>query len=459
MSQVAVSELESRYRDAFPRSAELYQQGCDVFPSGVTHDGRYLKPFPVFVERSAGGRKYAVDGQELVDCWSGHGALLLGHAFPAVVEAVQKQMERGTHWSACHELEIEWARRVIDMIPSAEMVRFTSSGTEATLMALRVSRIVSGRQKVVKLAGHFHGWHDQLSPAAEPPHGDDQYAMPGITTAVHNDLVVVPPNDIEAMERAIEAHQPACVILEPTGGRWGIVPIRGEYLQALRDVTRKHGVLLIFDEVITGFRVSPGGAQLLYGVTPDLTTMAKILAGGLPGGCLGGRRDLLQAIAFDNPLGKKMKHPGTFNGNPLSAVAGIAALDAIRDGEPCQRANETAKAIRAGLNELFERKDCPWIAYGDFSFVKIHPEWRGARPGDDSFIPFDNDYQQLDAKRGQTLTHAFRCALLLGGVDWMGWHGMINAAHNEDDVRTICAAFEQAIDLLRRDGFTQSTNG
>jgi len=252
-------------------------------------------------------------------------------------------------------------------------------------------------------------------------------------------------------DRAIIRHQPACVILEPTGGRWGAVPIRGEYLRQLREVTARHDVLLIFDEVITGFRVSSGGAQLYYDVTPDLTTMAKVLAGGLPGGCLGGRRDLMQAIAFDNPYGRKMKHPGTFNGNPLSAAAGIAALDAIRDGEPCRRANDTARAIRAGLNDVFTRKSTTGVAYGDFSFVKIHPDFPGQRSMDDSFIPFGNDYRQLDSKRDQKLSHAVRCALLLGGVDWMGWHGMINAAHDDQDVSQICEAFEQAIDLLRAD--------
>lgn len=454
MSQTTISQLEQRYRDTFPKSARLYEEGCRVFPSGVTHDGRYLTPFPIYVERSSGSKKYTVDGQEIVDCWSGHGALLLGHAFPPVVEAVQRQMERGTHWSACHELEIEWAHRVIDMIPSAEMVRFTSSGTEATLMAVRVSRIATGRQKIVKLAGHFHGWHDQLSPAADPPHDNGGYTTPGVTEAVSEDLVVVPPNDITAMEQALIEHQPACVILEPTGGRWGIVPIRGEYLRQLREVTERHGVLLIFDEVITGFRVSPGGAQLHYGVTPDLTTLAKILAGGLPGGCLGGRRDLMQVIAFDNPLGKKMKHPGTFNGNPLSAVAGTAALDAIRSGEPCDRANEISRQIRAGLNDVFARKSAPWVAYGDFSFVKIHPAYDGPPSTDDDFLPFDNDYQRLDQKHDQAFSHAFRCAVLLGGIDWMGWHGMINAAHDEQDVDRICQAFDQAIDLLRDAGLT-----
>lgn len=452
MSQAVAARIEARYRDQFPRSAELYRRGCEVFPSGVTHDGRYLQPFPIYVERSAGGCKYAVDGQEIIDCWSGHGALLLGHSYEPIITAVQQQMARGTHWSACHELEIEWGERVIDMVPSAEMVRFTSSGTEATLMALRVARIVSGRSAVIKLAGHFHGWHDQLIPGADPPHADHEYATPGVTEAVYGDLVVVPPNDLEAIEHAIVEHRPACVILEPTGGRWGVVPIRGDYLRGLREITSRHGVLLVFDEVITGFRVAPGGAQEAYAVTPDLTTLAKILAGGLPGGCLAGRRDLMEVIAFDNPLGRKMKHPGTFNGNPLSAVAGIAALDAIRGGVPCERATATARLIRARLNELFTRRSANWVAYGDFSFVKIHPDYSGDRPDADEFLPFGNDYMQLDRKHPAALSHAFRCALLLGGVDWMGWHGMINAAHTDAHVDRIVEAFDGALEMLRGDG-------
>lgn len=451
MSLVATPTLQQVYAERFPSSARLYPRAKRIFPSGVTHDGRYLEPFPVYVERAAGSKKWDVDGNELIDYWMGHGALLLGHSYPAVVEAVQKQVELATHPGACHELEIEWGELVRKLKPSCEMVRFTNSGTEATLMAIRIARIVSGRNKVVKFIGHFHGWHDQVIIASEPPHDTGDYSMPGVTSAVQGDLVLVPPNDLDALAKAIDQHQPACVILEGNGARWGAVPMRAEFLRGVRKLTEDRGIIFIHDEVITGFRVHPGGMQGHCGITPDLTTMAKVLAGGLPGGCLGGRADLMQALAFNNPLGKKMKHPGTYNGNPLSAAAGIACLEAVATGEPCAKANAAAVKLRAGLNEMFAEKDVPWVAYGDFSAIKIHPDYHGPRPTGDDFLPYNNDYRQLDRRFDSKLGHAFRCGLLLGGVDWMGWGGSTSSAHTDADIEQTVFAFAQCLDLLKQE--------
>jgi glutamate-1-semialdehyde 2,1-aminomutase len=449
MSQTVSPSLTAAYREKFPASAKLYERGKRVFPNGVTHDGRYLQPFPVYVEHALGSKKYDPDGNEIIDYWMGHGSLLLGHSHPAVVEAVQSQAGRATHPGACHELEIEWAECVQRLIPSVERMRFVNSGTEATLMALRICRIVSGKRKVLKFAGHFHGWHDLLIPAADPPYNTGDYGMPGITGGVLGDLVVVPPNDLAALERAIDEQDPACVILEGTGGHWGLVPMRGEFLRGVREVTVRKGVILIFDEVITGFRVAPGGSQEHYKIHPDMTTMAKILAGGLPGGCLGGRADLMAALEFDNRYGKKMKHPGTYNGNPLSAAAGVAALEVVATGEPCRVANDMGLKLRTGLNELFERKEVNWIAYGEFSGATIVPNYEGPRPRSDDFIPYNNALEKLDIKIDQKLTHAFRAALLLGGVDFFGWRAMLSGAHSPSDIGRTIVAVSEAIDLLR----------
>lgn len=453
MSQVLAQSIDAAYREKFASSAALYEQSRKLFPNGVTHDGRYMQPFPVFIERALGSRKYDVDGNDFVDYWVGHGALLLGHSHPAVVEAVQKQVALGTHFGSCHELEAEWARWVQRLMPSAERMRFVNSGTEATLMALRISRIVSGKRKVLKFAGHFHGWHDQLFPAADPPYNTGAYPVPGVTDGVMGDLVVVPPNDLAALTKAIEEHDPACVILEGTGGHWGAVPMQGDFLRGVRKLTADKGVILIFDEVITGFRVSPGGSQVHYGITPDMTTLAKILAGGLPGGCLAGRADIMNALEFDNPRGKKMRHPGTFNGNPLSAAAGCAALEVVSTGEPCRQANAMAKKLRGGLNGLFEQKSVNWIAYGEFSGITILPEYDGPRSTRDDFIPYNNSLEKLDRKLDPNLTKALRCALLLGGVDFFGgWRAMTSVAHTDADIDRTLVAFSDAIDMLRADG-------
>jgi glutamate-1-semialdehyde 2,1-aminomutase len=317
-------------------------------------------------------------------------------------------------------------------------------------MALRLARIHTGRPRVLKFAGHFHGWHDFLIPAADLPY--DGGPTPGIPPEVAADTVIVPPNDPAAVERALAGDaQIGCVILEPTGGHFGAVPVRGDFLKALRDITARAGRLLIFDEVISGFRVSPGGAQAHYGVTPDLTTLAKILAGGLPGGCLAGRADVLAALEF-RPGKPKMKHPGTFNANPLSAAAGVATLERVADGEPNRRANEAAGLLRRRLNERFAEAGLDWVAYGEFSGFKLLPGYGGPRPDGDDFVPYGGDPSRLEGPKNVRLVHGFRRAMLLHGVDLPGLGGMTTAAHTEADVERTAAAVAGSVDLLRAEG-------
>ena len=447
---VARSMLTDRYQAEFINSRKLFEQAKAVFPNGVTHDLRHLEPFPVYVERAEGAYKWDVDGHKLVDFWSGHGSILLGHSHPDVVEAVRQQMGRSTHPGACHELEIEWGQWVQKLVRSAEKVRFVSSGTEATLMALRLARIFTGKPKVLKFAGHFHGWHDYLIPGADPPY--DSSPMPGIPREVTAEIVMVPPNDPAAVERVLSTDSEiGCVIVEPTGGHFGAVPIRGEFLRALRELTTKHGRLLIFDEVISGFRVHPGGAQGHYGITPDLTTLAKILAGGLPGGCLAGRADILAGLEF-RPGKPKMKHPGTFNANPLSAAAGTTTLRIVATGEPNRRANDSGRLLRQKLNALFAQRDCDWVAYGEFSGLKLLPGYDGPRPTGDDFIPYGGDHQKLDGPKNPKLVHAFRRGMLLHGVDLPGLSGMTTAAHTEADLDRAVAAVAGTLELLQAEG-------
>lgn len=445
----ASRSLTDQYRRAFPNSAKLAEQAQTIFPNGVTHDLRHLEPFPVYIDRALGAHKWDVDGHRLIDFWGGHGALLLGHSHPDIVAAVQNQVTRSTHPGGCHELEIDWGRWVQRLIPCAEKVRFVSSGTEATLMALRLARIVTGKPKVLRFHGHFHGWQDYLAPWADPPY--DGRAFPGIPVDVAAGVIAIPPNDPAVVESTLR-EQPdiGCIILEPTGGRWGTVPVGGEFLHALRDITTRHQRLLIFDEVITGFRVHPGGAQGHYGVAPDLTTLAKVLAGGLPGGAVAGRSDILAALEF-RPGKPKMGHPGTFNANPLSAAAGIAALRLVATGEPCRHANSMGQRLRQGLNALFDQRGLDWIAYGQFSGCRILPHYDGPRGSGDDFIPYDGDSSQLDRPKNLKLIHAFRLAMLVQGVDMMGLNAMLTAAHSEQDIDETVAAVERAVELLQRE--------
>jgi glutamate-1-semialdehyde 2,1-aminomutase len=440
------STLQERYEAEFPRSRELHGRAKMLFPNGVTHDLRHLEPFPIYIDRAKGAHKWDVDGHELIDYWAGHGAILLGHSHPAIVAALQTQMAKATHPGACHELEIAWGEWVKQLVPSAEKLRFTSSGTEATLMALRLARIHTGRPRLLKFAGHFHGWHDFVIAGADPPYPGS--SVPGIPNELASQTVVISPNDPELVEQKLTTDKTiGAVILEPTGGHWGAVPIRGPFLKALREITTRHGVLLIFDEVITGFRVSPGGAQSYYKVPPDLTTLAKILAGGLPGGCVAGRADILAHLEF-HPDRAKMKHPGTFNANPLSAAAGIETLKLVSTGKPGNQAIATARRLRSRLNEEFVRRQDDWLAYGEFSGFRLLPNYQGPRPGNDDFIPYEGSLEKLDSPRDPRLSHAFRQGMLLNGVDLPGLGGMTTAAHSDADIEKTVAAVVNTLDLL-----------
>jgi glutamate-1-semialdehyde 2,1-aminomutase len=314
-------------------------------------------------------------------------------------------------------------------------------------MALRLARLFTSRPRFLKFAGHFHGWHDFVLPGADSPF--DGPPPPAIHPEVVASAVILPPNDLDAVDRTLGADpQIGCVILEPTGGHWGAVPIRGPFLHGLREVTARHGRLLIFDEVITGFRVAPGGAQEHYGVRPDLTTLAKIVAGGLPGGCVAGRADVLAQIEV-RPGKPKMRHPGTYNATPLSAAAGVAALTLVADGQPCRHATAMGRLMRRRLNDLFADRGDDWIAYGEFSMFRLLPNYDGPRPDGDDFIPYGGDLNKLDGPADVALRNAFRTAMLLRGVDFFGLAGMTTAAHTEEDVERTVAAVGGALDLLR----------
>jgi glutamate-1-semialdehyde 2,1-aminomutase len=437
--------IEERYRSLHPKSAALYDRARAVIPGGITHDIRHLNPFPIYVDHASGVRKRDVDGHEYIDYWMGHGALFLGHCHPAVVGAIQAQAARGTHLGACHELEVRWAELVQRLVPSAEMVRFTMSGTEATHLALRVARAFTGRPKIVKLHGHFHGWHDGVAAGVHPP-----FEVPlsaGVPGATLDQVLLCPPNDIKAVETLLERSDVAGVILEPAGGQAGTTPTIPGYLHELRALTRRHGVVLIFDEVITGFRYAPGGAQAYFDVVPDLTTLAKIVAGGLPGGAVCGRRTLLSMIAHrDDPAwdrSERVAHAGTFNANPLSAAAAIATLEICADGALQARASKAGEELRRGLSEAMKRVGVPGAAYGEASIYHVSFE---GKPGLAGF----------DRPRRANLYHLLRCALIDEGVDCSLNHGWVSAMHSDADIAATIAAYERAFRAMAAEGAFRS---
>jgi len=441
-----MTTILDHYRQTFEADFKLYQQAQSLFPDGVTHDLRYDDPHPIYIERAEKSRKWTVGGHELVDFWSGHGSLLLGHNPPNITRAVEQQLKLGTHYGACHQLELEWANRIIDLVPSAERVRFTSSGTEATQMALRLARLFTQKHKVVKFAGHYHGWHDGLVQGYAPPYDSSIAGVPPNTAAM---TIVCPPNDLESLVRLFATEdQIAAVILEPTGGSFGAIPTNGHFLHQLRQLTTKYGILLIFDEVITGFRVDPGGAQAYYQVQPDLTTLAKIMAGGLPGGAVTGRAEIVNLISRNKP--KRMPHQGTFNANPVSASAGIEMLKVVKTGQPQKKANQIADKLRQALNIVIDNHGLDWAFYGEFSAIRFllgHGRQETAL----NFNPYELDYRQLKGTSPPDLLTNLRAGLRLNGVDIMPSGGMTTAVHTQDDIELTAHALEKTIRQMKFD--------
>ena len=448
------SVVIATYRQKTPGSERLAAEARELFPNGVTHDSRILEPYGIYVERAEGPHKWDVDGNRYIDYAGGHGALLLGHNEPRVLAAISAAMARGSHYGANHAAEVRWAQAVTRLVPSAERVRFTSSGTEATLMALRLARAHTGRTKLLRFRGHFHGWHDHMT-SGYSSHFDGA-ATAGVLPGVAEQSVLVDPGDIQGVRAALaDGHDIAAVILEPTGSSFGQVPLSTEFLQRLREETTRAGVVLIFDEVVTGFRVSPGGAQAASGVTPDLTSLAKILAGGLPGGAVVGRRDILDQLdvkAMKHAGREKIQHQGTYNANPVSAAAGLTALEIIEAEDPGKHADAMAEELRQGLNQAIAAERLPWAVYGKSSGFHMFLNPDGLDIAPDRFDAEALGYKALKAQPAE-LVRKLRLAMLANGVDLnprLG--GLLSASHTNQDVQETTAAFTDALRMLRREG-------
>lgn len=440
-------------------SHELYERALNVFPSGVTHDHRYFGGAdPVYIDRAQGSRKWDVDGNEYIDYWMGHGALLLGHGHPEIVEAVQRQMARGTHYGGSHPLEVEWGELIQRLVPSAERVKFTGSGTEATMMAVRLARAHTGRQKFLKFQGHFHGWSDAMTAGFQAP-----FNVPSSVGVAQSVLesVIVAPTELEEVERifAEQGQDIACAILEPTGASYGTIPLPDGFLAGLQDITRRYGALLIYDEIITGFRYSPGGIQQQTGIIPDLTALAKIVAGGLPGGAVVGRMDVMAALEFrtNDPEWNRyhrINHPGTFNANPLSAAAGIAMLRIASTGEPQEKAASTGwtliREMNRAISELGIEGSC---VYGDGSIFHVLLGQGACVNPDGTLVPNCVDIVTLRQANQPQVKAALQRGLLRRGVDLLGGQaGVIATTHTDEDVSMTATAFYETLKELRDSG-------
>lgn len=433
-----LADAVSAYRAATPGSAALYAKASQRLPAGVTSNVKFFPPYPLYMTHAEGARIWDVDGREYIDYCLAFGPLVTGHGHPRVLEAVRAEVARaGTFiFGAPTDLELRVAERLARRLPSAEMVRFTSSGTEATLHALRLARGATGRARVVKFEGHYHGVHDHVLWNLDQPL-PPRPATDGIPEATASQTVVLPWNDIAALEAGLDAvDDVAAVIVEPVAR--GVLHPDPAFLRALRDQTTRRGIVLIFDEVVVWPRVGLSGAQGLYGVTPDLTALGKALGGGLPLGALAGRRDLMsltvpRAGRPPDTTSPYVFHGGTYNGTPIALAAGLATLNVLEEPGVLEGLDRRAAELRDGLTALATRRGLPMQVLGQGSVVDFYFAEQPIRSS--------RDVWASDLARRRALDYR----LLVAGLYNAPVHRYhLSLAHTESDIATTLDRIERA---------------
>lgn len=423
----------SAYVSKTPRSKQLYDSARSILPGGVSYRIRFFEPYPFFARNAKGSRLFDADGNEFVDYWCTHFALVLGHSHAKVVQAIEEQLEKGYHFGVPHEQEIKLADLVTRSVPSARMVRFTNSGTEANMYAVRLARTYTKREKVGKFEGNWHGGYDSLHIAVKPPF--DMPQSGGLPADNGRHTIVLPYNDLEATRNKIGGEKLACILVEPMMGAGGMVPCEKDFLKGLRELCDESGMLLVFDEVVTGFRLGLGGAQELYGILPDLTVLGKILGGGLPIGAVAGRADVMEHLDHTRYEGEQLSFVGgTGIGNALSVVAGTATIEELKRTNPYPNLDRLGKRAREGLGEAFERAGVDAQITGLASTFGCH------------FLRGGPIKSIRDVMRGDVrLTQKFHSALLDNGIFMLTptlLHGCISTAHKLEDIEKLITVAE-----------------
>ena len=436
-------ELE-RYRARTAKSSQLQEEAQRYLPGGSTRGAQFFDPYPIFIDHGQGHHIFDADGNGYLDFMINATSLVMGHAHPEVVRALQEQAERGTAFSGPTETLISLSKLLCDRIPSVDTIRFTNSGTEGTLMAIRAARAFTGRPKIAKFEGGYHGSHESASVSVAPsadsldpagPTAIPEY--PGQPQGILDDVIVMPYNDLETSERLIRAHgdELSCVIMEPISSSFGYLPADLGFLQGIRDVTEELGILLIFDEV-QSFRVAPGGAQEMFGVVPDFTAMGKIIGGGMAVGAFGGREDLMSQ--FDpTGGGPAIAHSGTFNANPMTAVAGEVTMRHLTP-EVYARMNGLGEMLREKLRAVFAEFEVSAKVTGVASLFGVH------------FTSEEiSDYRSVLRGDGQMKKALFTGLLNEGVLVMSGASGALNALTTESEVDTLVDATRQVIQRIR----------
>jgi glutamate-1-semialdehyde 2,1-aminomutase len=440
--------IAQAYDAKYPKAKALFERAQKVQPRGVSHDQWYASPFPIYMTRAKGSHLWDVDGNEYIDYYGGHGGQMLGHAHPVLVEAVQKQIDRGIQYGAGCDLAVEWAEVIHKLVPSAEQIEFVNSGTEAIMYGIRIARAFTKRSKVVRFQFHFAGAYDATTIGYKKP-----FEVPvsaGILPSAVADTAVIPMNNEEALEEALKKRDVALVMTEAAGSSSGVIGIKPSFYKTLRELTTRYGTLLFFDEIVTGFRYSPGGVQAAVGVIPDLTSLGKGITGAMPGaGAIVGRKDIMGMLLLKDEKWnryERVSHSGTFNANALCAAAGIAYLKIIATGEPTRIANQKTRQLRDALQRQMDERRIAGCAYdSNFSVLHTYIGQCDLQGQCDRTICMNAD-KVRDPQVGEAL---YRC-LALNGVKTpvRGYDMFLSAVHSPEDIKKTIEAFGRSLDTL-----------
>ena len=433
-----MKHFSDTYRLKTPLSEKLFKRAKEVMPGGISHNIHYFPPYPFFIKKTKGSKIWDVDGNEYIDLWMGNYTHILGHRPAVIVQAIEKQLKEGIHWGLVYKKQIEWAELIQELVPSAEMVRFCCSGTEATMYAVRLARAFTGKKIVLKIAGGWHGANPDLSLGIKMPY--DREESLGLLPELQKYTKVIPFNDLSGSLKVIHQNKKdlAGIILEPIVGEGGFNPATKEYLQMLRSETKKLGAHLIFDEVISCFRVALGGAQERFNITPDLTTLGKIVGGGLPVGALVGKREILEKTSPEKKRNKWEKiliGGGTFSAHPLTAAAGLTMLNYLKDHH--QKVypilESKGKKVRKGMQEAFHREGVNAVVTGIGSLFQTHfPFQKGESLNSPHSIHRFTDIEKREIE--------FRVRMLSKGIHVMHGGGSLTLAHSDEDIEKIIKA-------------------
>jgi glutamate-1-semialdehyde 2,1-aminomutase len=456
-NQENITRLLNAYREEIcaksPKSLSVWQQNRTVMPAGVGSLFRLADPFPMVVKRGRGARIWDADDNEYLDYMLGFSTLILGNAPEEVEAAVREALPRGTHYGQCHEHEFAFAKLFCEMAPGVEKVTFCNSGTEATLYACRLARATTRRPLIAKFEGGYHGTHDLLAVSfGRPRPGPDLFGpvedptsipeSPGLAEGAWKDTIVLPYNHPAAFEKILQhASRLAGVMIEPVQGAAGTIPADKEFLFALRQITREIGAFLIFDEVITGFRLAPGGAQEFFGVIPEVSTYGKVAGGGLPFGAVGGTAEAMRLMEYDVYPESSILVAGTFNGNPLVTAAGTAVLGRLsKEPHLYARMNAMGDRFRSEINRFAQEGGYPALATGVGSMFWMHTT-RG---------PIHNVRDARQAHRNAST--GLRLLYRKNGLHIPPNHGFISAAHSDEDITQLIETHKTGMEELREQG-------